>query len=74
MNPLDVKNQIESRVEWLTHTDADGRFAWDSAPTEETCFWLEADVYLIIRSFPILPDGMDHEIKMKRKNNASATR
>jgi len=70
---FDFKNQIETRVEWLTHTDAEGRFEWDSAPAEETCFWFEADGYDVIRSSPILPDGTDHEIKLTRKNNATAS-
>lgn len=64
-------DQIPTRFEWLTHTDADGRFEWDSAPAEEICFWFEADGYDVIRSSPILPDGTDHEIKLTRKNNAT---
>jgi hypothetical protein len=71
---FDFKNQIETRVEWLTHTDAKGRFEWDSAPAEETCFWFEADGYDVIRGCPILPDGADHEIKLTRKSIAPANR
>lgn len=67
-------DQIPTRFEWLTHTDAEGRFEWDSAPAEETCFWFEADGYDVIRGSPILPDGADHEIKLTRKNNATANR
>lgn len=70
----DFKNQIETLVAWQTHTDAEGRFEWDSAPAAEICFWFEADGYDVIRGSPILPDGTDHEIKLTRKNNATENR
>lgn len=66
---FDFKNQIPTRFEWLTHTDAEGRFEWGSAPAEITCFWFQADGYDVIRSRPMLPDGTDHQIKLVRKTN-----
>ena len=64
---FDFRNQIFPRFEWLTHTDAEGRFEWDSAPAEKICFWFEADGYEVNRGNPMLPDGTDHEIKLVRK-------
>jgi len=55
-----------SAFEWQTSTDAEGRFEWDSAPAGEICFWFEADGYWVIRGLPLLADGSDHEIKLKR--------
>jgi hypothetical protein len=66
----DFKNQIAARFAWQTETDAEGGFEWDSAPAEEICFWFEADGYSVIRSLPLLADGSEHEIKLKRKTNA----
>ena len=65
----DFKNQIQTRFDWTTHTDGNGWFEWDSAPAEEICYWFEADGYGVIRSMPLLADGSDHEITLKR--NAS---
>jgi len=62
----DFERQIPTQIEWLTHTDADGRFAWDSAPVEPLCFWFEADGYEIIRGRRMLPDGTDLEVKLTR--------
>lgn len=70
----DFEKQVSPRVEWLAHAGADGRFEWDSAPAEETCFWFEADGYKIIRSTRLLPDGTDHEIKLTRKTSATTSR
>ena len=67
-------DQIPTRFEWLTHTEADGWFEWDSAPAELTCFWFEADGYEVIRDRPMLPDGTYHEIKLTRKSTATEHR
>lgn len=66
----DFKNQLPIRYRWLTNTDSEGRFEWKSAPPETLCFWFEARGYETIRGFPILPDGTDHEIKLKREATA----
>jgi hypothetical protein len=50
--------------QWFTHTDADGRFEWDSAPADPTVFWFELDGYNVIRDRLLMPDGNDHEIKL----------
>jgi RNA polymerase sigma factor (sigma-70 family) len=63
----DFKNQIATRFEWRAHTDADGRFEWDSAPAEEICYWFEADGYKAIRGLPLRADTGDHEIALKTK-------
>jgi hypothetical protein len=63
------KRQIPRRFEWLTYTDAEGRFEWDSAPAETTCFWFEADGFETIRGHPMVADGTDHEINLRRKSN-----
>lgn len=61
----DFKNQIETRFNWTTHADGNGRFEWDSAPAEEICYWFEADGYNVIRGMPLPADGSDHEITLK---------
>lgn len=71
---FDFKNQIATRFEWLNHTDAEGRFEWDSAPAEPVCFWFEADDYEIIRGMPIPNDGSDHEIRLTPKRIGTANR
>ena len=58
---FDFEKQIPDRFEWLTNTDAQGRFEWNSAPAERVCFWFEADGYEVIRSHSFLADGTDHE-------------
>lgn len=67
-------DQLPTRFEWLTHTDTDGRFEWDSAPAEAICFWFEADGFEVIRGVSILPDGTDHEIKLKTRSTRTAYR
>jgi RNA polymerase sigma factor (sigma-70 family) len=62
----DFKNQIATQFDWLTHTDGHGWFEWDSAPAEEICYWFEADGCTVIRGRPLLADGSDHEITLKR--------
>ena len=64
----DFKNQIETRFNWTTHADGNGRFEWDSAPAEEICYWFEADGYNVIRGMPLPADGSDHEITLKRND------
>src|SRR5437870_6368643 len=64
------EKQIETRFEGQTHTDAEGRFEWDSAPADEICFWFEADGYEVIRGRPMLADGSYHEIKLTRKGES----
>lgn len=63
---FDFEKQIPDRFEWLTNTDAQGRFEWNSAPAERVCFWFEAGGYEVIRSHSFLADGTDHEIRLKR--------
>jgi len=65
----DADNQGRCPFQWLTRTDALGRFQWDSAPDSETLFWFEADGYEVIRDLPLVPDGTDLEIKLKRKSS-----
>ena len=55
------------KYQWLTHTDAEGRFEWDSAPPNSVLFWFEAPGFNWIRSRALLPDGSEHEIKLTRK-------
>lgn len=55
------------KYQWLTHTDAEGRFAWDSAPPDSVLFWFEAPGFTWIRDLPLVPDGSEHEIKLTRK-------
>ncbi|HHY84802.1 MAG TPA: carboxypeptidase regulatory-like domain-containing protein [Verrucomicrobia bacterium] len=61
---------VPNRFDWLTHTEVDGRFEWNAAPIEETCFWFEADGYEIIRGRPMTPDGTDYEVVLTRSRGS----
>lgn len=63
----DFKNQIGKQFAWMTYTDGNGRFEWDSAPTGEVCYWFEADGYQWIRGLPLAADGSEHEITLKHE-------
>jgi protocatechuate 3,4-dioxygenase beta subunit len=63
---FDFKNQIQRQFDWKAHSDGNGGFEWDSAPAEAICYWFEADGYTVIRGMPLLADGNDHEITLKR--------
>ena len=63
----DSDNQGRQPFRWFTHTDADGRFEWDSAPAAPTLFWFELDGFNVIRDRLLTPDGSDHEIKLEKK-------
>jgi len=63
----DSDNQGRQPFRWFSHTDADGRFEWDSAPADPTLFWFELDGYNVIRDRLLTPDGSDHEIKLAQK-------
>lgn len=63
----DVDNQGRQPFRWFAHTDFDGRVEWDSAPADAVLFWFEADDYQVIRDLPLISDGSEHEIKLKRK-------
>lgn len=54
------------RFAWSTTTDAEGRFAWTSAPAGPTSFWFEAPGYQIQRDVSLLADGAEHTITLKR--------
>lgn len=64
----DSDDQGLIRFRWLTETDRDGRFSWDSAPAEPVLFWFEAYGYKVIRDLPLLPDGSEHEIVLVRSD------
>lgn len=67
----DSDNQGLRKVEWSTHTDAEGRFAWDSAPAEPLLYWFEAPGFEWIRRLLLAANGSDHEIKLARKGVAN---
>jgi len=62
----DAGNQGLVKFRWLTRTDRDGRFSWDSAPAEATLFWFEAEGFKTIRDLPLVPDGTEHQVVMKK--------
>ena len=62
----DSDDQGLIKFRWLTETDPDGRFSWNSAPAEPVLFWFEANGYKVIRDLPLLPDGSEHEIVLVR--------
>ncbi len=61
----DFEHQVERQFDWSTRTDDDGYFQWDGAPTQEVCYWFEADGYKAIRGQPLHADGSEHEIVLK---------
>jgi RNA polymerase sigma factor (sigma-70 family) len=62
----DADNQGLVKYRWLTHTDAEGYFEWDSAPEEPVLFWFEAPGYQVIRDQLLQADGDEHAIKLAR--------
>jgi hypothetical protein len=70
----DSDNQGRRPFEWFTHTDASGRFEWDSAPGDPVLFWFEFEGYEVIRDRLLKPDGSDHEIKLVRKTTGERGR
>lgn len=63
----DSDNQGRQPFRWFMHTDAEGRFEWDSAPAGPTLFWFELAGYGVIREQLLTADGSDHEITLVRK-------
>jgi hypothetical protein len=63
----DFLNQIPMQFDWKTNTDGNGRFEWNSAPTEKVCYRFAAEGYNDIHSMPLIADGNDHVITLKRK-------
>jgi len=63
----DFLNQIPMQFDWKTNTDVNGRFEWDSAPTEKVCYRFAAEGYNDIHGMPLIADGNDHKITLKRK-------
>jgi hypothetical protein len=68
----DSDNRGRRPVFWITATDADGRFYWDSAPVEPTLFWFEAPGYRVIRFRRLSTDGTDHEIILRKRDEAES--
>lgn len=62
----DADNQGVVRFRWLTHTDAEGRFEWDSAPEGPVLFWFETPGYECLRDVLLEADGSEHQIKLAR--------
>ena len=58
------------QFDWKTNTEVNGRFEWDSAPTEKVCYRIEAYGYDRIQGLALMADGSEHEINSKgRRNN-----
>jgi hypothetical protein len=55
---------------WITHTDSEGRFEWNSAPAEEIEMWFEAPGYVTIRSIRITPDNNPRDITLESSSAA----
>ncbi len=63
----DRENQLPASFDWATRTDGYGRFQWDSAPTNEVCYWFGAAGFQIFEGVRLVADGSDHEIMLKLK-------
>ncbi len=63
---VDVNKESFRTFMWLTHTGAYGEFEWETAPEEETLYWIAAAGYQDLRELPLIADGTDHEIVLKR--------
>jgi len=53
--------------DWSTNTDANGGFEWNSAPSQETQYSIEADGYHRRWGESFTADGSDHNIVLTRK-------
>lgn len=49
-------------AKWQTHTDAYGKFEWDSAPAGTILFNVDADHYQPLFDISLVADGSDNEI------------
>lgn len=56
------------KYEWQTRTDAEGRFEWDSAPSEPVRLWFKGGGFTWMRDLALVPDGREHEIKLTRES------
>lgn len=61
----DTDNQGLRKFEWFDHTDAEGRFEWNSAPEDPVLLWFEADGYEWKRDLLLTPDGTEHQVTLK---------
>jgi beta-lactamase regulating signal transducer with metallopeptidase domain/uncharacterized GH25 family protein len=58
-------NQGIKKVEFATHTDADGRWEWASAPDEQLLFYVRGKGIRFLHGFSLGPG--EHEIKVVRE-------
>jgi RNA polymerase sigma factor (sigma-70 family) len=52
------------KVRWSTNTDADGRFSWDSAPSEPLLYSVLAEGFARAYAQSLAADGTEHELKL----------
>ncbi|HEY0456936.1 MAG TPA: carboxypeptidase-like regulatory domain-containing protein, partial [Verrucomicrobiae bacterium] len=62
----DSDNQGRRPFDWFSHTDTEGAFFWDAAPSDAVLVWFEADGYQPIRDMPVHADGTEYKITLKR--------
>jgi len=51
-------------LEWRVDTDAEGRFEWNEAPTDEVLFDMGKQGYMSVRNYGMSPSEQDIEITM----------
>jgi hypothetical protein len=55
------------KVTWSGTTDADGRFEWDSAPSEPLLYSFLAEGFKRVYALELRADGSEHVIKLSRE-------
>jgi RNA polymerase sigma factor (sigma-70 family) len=61
---VEITRRGFDKVQWSTNTDSQGRFEWDSAPTEPLPFSFLAGGFNRAYAVMLQADGSDHEIKL----------
>ena len=59
------------KVEWSATTDGEGRFAWDSAPTDPLFYRVEARGFAASAQMALKADGTEQQLKLVRKASAA---
>jgi RNA polymerase sigma factor (sigma-70 family) len=70
---VETTRRAVDKIKWSTNTDAQGRFAWDSAPPEPLRYSVLAEGFNQAYALALQADGSEHEIKLTRAEPDKAT-
>jgi len=61
---VETTRRAVDKIQWSTNADANGRFEWDSAPTEPLIYSVQAEGFNRFSAQKLLADGSDHVITL----------